>query len=199
MRFNPASAARASGAPTSIMESSRISRRWPSRWRAVFRWARCFAPKRSRAPFSRACTEPRSAAGRWPARWPSPSSTRSKREDMLAHIQEWAATSSANLHDLARSTPPSSTCAGMGLMLALELDSADTGEVVVAARCSSGASLSTAPARPCCVFFRPSSWASSMWTLPLPHLTKFCTEHAPAQTRRCPTGGTQIGQQTLID
>ena len=86
----------------------------------------------ARAPSIPGCMEPPSAADRWPARWPSRSSTPSSRKDLLANIQETGAYFKRQLHDLAAKHESVVDVRGMGLMLAMEMNSADLAKQIVA-------------------------------------------------------------------
>ena len=93
-----------------------------------------------------------------------------KRDDMLAHVSEVGSYFAGSLRGPAQHSAIVTDVRGIGLMLALELRSAEQPSRSPLT-CSSGTSSSTAPAKRCCVFFRLSSSASRTSTLPLLHLT----------------------------
>jgi acetylornithine aminotransferase/acetylornithine/N-succinyldiaminopimelate aminotransferase len=117
-----------------------------------------------------------------------------RREDMLAHIQDVGGYFRGQLAQLAaQHSGTVSGARGMGLMLALELRSADTAKSVAAAMFERRI-LINRTSDTVLRFLPPYILGKSHVDLAIAALDEILHQHAPAQTGATAHGGTQIGR-----
>ncbi|HEX6770970.1 MAG TPA: aspartate aminotransferase family protein [Acidobacteriaceae bacterium] len=117
-----------------------------------------------------------------------------RREDMLAHIQDVGDYFRGQLAQLAaQHSGTVSGARGMGLMLALELRSADTAKSVAAAMFERRI-LINRTSDTVLRFLPPYILGKSHVDLAIAALDEILNQHAPAQTGAAAHGGTQIGR-----
>jgi acetylornithine aminotransferase/acetylornithine/N-succinyldiaminopimelate aminotransferase len=117
-----------------------------------------------------------------------------KREDMLAHVQDVGGYFRAELAKLAaQHSATVSGVRGMGLMLALELLSADTAKSVASAMFERRI-LINRTSETVLRFLPPYILGKSHVDLAIAALNEILQQHAPEQTGAAAHGGTQIGR-----
>jgi ornithine carbamoyltransferase len=175
MRFRPAWAAPASGAPISTTAFCPTSPRWPSRSPAAFPWARCSAPKRPRAPFTRHARHHlrRRSAG---LRRCHRRHRHDRERNLLAMSTEVGDYFKQQLRELAKPRRIVDV-RGKGPDARRELDSADLAKLSCR-RCWSATSSSIAPAIRCCASCRPYILRKEHVDQAIAALDEIFTEHA---------------------
>ena len=111
---------------------------------------------------------------------------------MLNHVTEVGTYFQARLDGLAAKHAAIVDVRGMGLMLAVELDSADLAKQV-AGEMLERRIIINARARRCCGFCRRSFWAKAMWIMPSLRSTQFLPRMHHKTAGAATIGGKHVG------